>query len=255
MLLAIDIGNTNIKMGVYEGVHLVHHWRVVTERLKLADEYAVLVYNLFKMAGLEVSRVTGCAISCVVPPLTGQFREMVQHYMGVEPVIVSSDIQTGLQYQIDAPHELGSDRIANGLAAYRRSGGPVISIALGTATAMDVVTADGVYIGGAIAPGIGISADALTRAAARLFQIELVRPPSVIGKNTIHYMQSGLILGYAGLIEGLVRRMQQELGAPCEVIATGGLAEVIAHETDAITIVEPLLTLEGLRLIYAMNQP
>lgn len=255
MLLAIDIGNTNIKMGVYAGEHLVHHWRVLTERLKLADEYAVLVYNLFRMAGLELTQVDGCVISCVVPPLTGQFREMAENYLNMTPVIVGSDVKTGLRYDIDAPHELGSDRIANGLAAYRRCGGPVISIALGTATAMDVVAAGGVYIGGAIAPGIGISADALSRAAARLFQVELIRPPSVIGKNTIHYMQSGLILGYAGLIEGLVRRMQQELGQTCDVIATGGLADIIANETDAITIVEPLLTLEGLRLIYEMNHP
>jgi type III pantothenate kinase len=168
-------------------------------------------------------------------------------------VIIGPGVQTGLRYLIDAPDELGADRIANTLATYRKFGGPAITIALGTATTFDVVTAAGEYIGGAIAPGIGISADALFRLAARLYQVELVRPPHVIGKNTVHHLQSGLIVGYAGLIEGLVRRMQAELGVTCPVIATGGLADVIAGETDAITAVEPLLTLDGLRLIYQMN--
>lgn len=253
MLLTIDIGNTHIKLGVYDGQTLAHHWRVTTERYKLADEYGVLLYNLFKWEGMDITTVNGCVISCVVPPLTSQFCTMSRHYLHVEPVVVGTHIETGLRYQIDAPHELGSDRIANALAAYYLYDGPVIAIALGTATAFDVVTAEGVYIGGAIAPGIAISADALFRAAARLYQVELVRPPQVIGKNTVHYIQSGLILGYAGLIEGMVRRMQQELDAPCKVVATGGLAETIANETEAITVVEPLLTLEGLRFIYNMN--
>ncbi len=253
MLLTIDIGNTHIKLGVYDRRTLLHHWRVTTERCKLADEYGVLLYELFKWEGLDITAINGCVISCVVPPLTSQFCTMARHYLHVEPVVVGADIQTGLRYQIDAPHELGSDRIANGLAAYHLYGGPVIAIALGTATAFDVVTANGEYIGGAIAPGIAISADALFHAAARLYQVELVRPPRVIGKNTVHYVQSGLILGYAGLIEGMVRRMQHELGTPCKVVATGGLAETIANETEAITVVEPLLTLEGLRLIYDMN--
>jgi type III pantothenate kinase len=168
-------------------------------------------------------------------------------------VIIGPGVATGLRYSIDTPNELGSDRIANSVAAYRRHGGPVIAVAFGTATAFDVIIAGGEYVGGAIAPGIGIAADALFRLAARLYQVELVRPPQVIGKNTVHYMQSGLILGYAGLVEGLVRRMQAELGGACSVVATGGLAEVIAGETDAITVVEPYLTLEGVRLIYEMN--
>ena len=254
MLLTIDIGNTNIKIGVYEGARLLNNWRVVTERLKLAAEYAVLIKNLFALGGLDPAAVEGCAISCVVPPLTGQFRVLSRDYLGIEPVIISPDIPTGLRYRIDTPAELGSDRIANSLAAYRTYGGPVIAVAFGTATAFDVITAGGDYVGGAIAPGIGIAADALFRLAAKLYQVELVRPPQVIGKNTVHYMQSGLLLGYAGLVEGLVRRMQAEIGTPCPVIATGGLAEVIAGETDAISAVEPYLTLEGLRLIYEMNR-
>lgn len=253
MLFVIDIGNTNIKMAVYEGERLVNYWRILTERLKLADEYGVLVSNLFEMADLRPDEMNGCVISCVVPPLTKQFRNMVLRYLKIDPIIVSPDVKTGLRYAIDTPHELGSDRIANSLAAYRRYGGPVIAIALGTATALDVITAEGDYIGGAIAPGIGISADALFRTAARLFQVEFVRPPHVIGKNTQHYMQSGLIFGYTGLVEGLVTRIQRELGGPCSVIATGGLADIIASETDVITAVEPYLTLEGLRLIYELN--
>lgn len=254
MLLTIDIGNTNIKLGVYQGEQLLAHWRMATERLKLADEYAVMIHNLFELAGLDRRAVTGCALSCVVPPLAAQFRALSRTYLNVEPVVIGPGIATGLTYQIDTPDQLGADRVANSLAAFRRFGGPVIAIAFGTATAFDVITAAGEYIGGAIAPGIGISADALFRLAARLYQVELARPPQVIGKNTVHYMQSGLILGYAGLVEGLVRRMQAEMGGPCTVVATGGLAELIAGETDAITVVEPYLTLEGLRMIYEMNK-
>ncbi len=253
MLLTIDIGNTNIKMGIYDGETLIHHWRVVTERFKLADEYAILIFNLFHMNGIDPTCLHGCAISSVVPPLNSQFDDLAQRYLHLTPVLVSTAIKTGLTYGIDTVHELGADRITNSLAAYRRYGGPVIAVAFGTATAFDVIDAAGCYIGGAIAPGIGISAEALFRAAARLYQVELVRPAHVIGKNTVTYMQSGIILGYAGLVEGLVRRMQHELGGPCTVVATGGLADVIAGETDAITVIEPYLTLEGLRMLYHMN--
>lgn len=255
MLLTIDIGNTNIKIGVYQADRLTAHWRVTTERHRLADEYLVLLHNLFDLGGISPQQIEGCVISCVVPPLTGEFRRLCRDYFHVAPLMVSAATPTGLRYAIDAPAELGADRIANSLAAFRRYGGPVIVIAFGTATTFDVVTAAGEYIGGAIAPGIGISADALFRLAARLYQVELVRPPRAIGANTIHHMQSGVILGYAGLVEGLVRRMQHELGASCPVIATGGQADLIASETDTITAVEPYLTLEGLRLIYELNHP
>lgn len=254
MLLTIDIGNTNIKIGVYQGERLTAHWRVTTERHRLADEYLVLLHNLFDLGGIDARDIDGCAISCVVPPLTGEFRTLCNKYFRVEPLMVNSNTPTGLQYKVDSPAELGADRIANSLAAFRRYGGPVIVLAFGTATTFDVITAAGEYIGGAIAPGIGISADALFRLAAKLYQVELVRPPKVIGKNTIYHMQSGVILGYAGLVEGLVRRIQAELGTSCPVIATGGLAELIAAETEAITTVEPYLTLEGLRLIYEINR-
>jgi type III pantothenate kinase len=254
MLLTIDIGNTNIKFGVYEGETLRSYWRVATERLKLADEYAALIANLFGLSDLKLGDITGCAISCVVPPLTGQFRRLARDYLHLEPVVIGPDVRTGLRFAIDTPRELGSDRVANSLAATHRHGTPVISIAFGTATAFDVVDHDGVYIGGAIAPGIGISADALFQRAARLYQVELAPPPQPIGKNTVHYMQSGLILGYAGLVEGLVRRMQDQLDRSCAVVATGGLADVIAGQTDAISAVDPYLTLEGIRLIYELNK-
>ena len=254
MLLTIDIGNTNIKIGVYQDERLTAHWRVTTERHRLADEYLVLLHNLFDLGGIDPREIDGCAISCVVPPLTGEFRTLCRTYFHVEPLMVNATTPTGLRYNVDTPAELGADRIANSLAAFRRYGGPVIVLAFGTATTFDVITADGEYIGGAIAPGIGISADALFRLAAKLYQVELVRPPGVIGKYTIHHRQSGVILGYAGLVEGLVNRMQAELGTSCPVVATGGLAELIAAETEAITTVEPYLTLEGLRLIYEMNR-
>jgi type III pantothenate kinase len=254
MLLVIDIGNTHIKLGIYQRGHLVQHWRFVTDRFKLADEYAVLVQSLFAMSGLEKSHIRGCAISCVVPPLNSQFIELSQRYLDIDPVVVSPAIETGLHYHIDVPDELGADRITNSLAAYRFYGGPVIAVAFGTATAFDVVSSEGWHIGGAIAPGIGISVEALFRHAARLYQVELIRPPCVIGKNTVHSMQSGIILGYTGLVEGLTARIQSELGTSCPVVATGGLAEVIAGETPAITAVEPNLTLEGLRLVYEINR-
>ena len=217
MLLTIDIGNTNIKIGVYQGEQLVRHWRIATQRFRLADEYAVLVRGLMSLSQFRLEQITGCAISCVVPPLTSQFRELARTYLHVEPVFASLATANGIRF--------------------------------------DVITGDGVYVGGAIAPGIGISAEALFSAAARLYQVELERPAQVIGKTTVQYMQSGLILGYTGLVEGLVRRMEEELGTACTVIATGGLADVIASETDAVDLVEPYLTLEGLRLIHALASP
>lgn len=255
MLLTIDIGNTNIKFGVFDQDTIIANWRVATDRLRLADEYAVMVQSLFSLAGLDMKQISGCAISCVVPPLMSQFRRLSEEYIGVEPVIIGPKVNTGLRYSIDTPNELGADRVANSVAAYHMVNGPVIAVAFGTATAFDVIVEGGEYIGGAIAPGMGISADAMFRLAARLYQVELVPPPQVIGKNTVHYMQSGLLHGYAGLVEGLVSRMHAELGFECPVIATGGLAEVVAKDTKAITRVEPYLTLEGIRRIYAVNKP
>jgi len=258
MLLAIDIGNTNIKLGLYQNDELEVVWRISTQRHSLTDEYAVLVRNLFKLRGYELKDVQGCAISCVVPPLTNVFVELARQHLRVEPVVIGPGVKIGMRLLIDTPRELGADRVAHAVAAYRRFGGPAIVIEFGTATVFDVVSRDGDYIGGAIAPGIAISAEALSRAAAKLYQVDLVRPPRVIGKNTVHYMQSGIVLGYAGLVEGLVQRMWDELGERGVVVATGGMADVImsalSDEHKVIDHVADYLVLEGLRLIYELNQ-
>ncbi len=253
MLLAIDIGNTNIKIGVFKGTEIVAHWRVLTERHKLADEYAVLIRNLFALEHIDVSTIHGCVLSCVVPPLMMQFTHLCSKYLGLTPLVVGPRIASGLTFDVENPDEMGSDRIANSLAAIRTYGSPVIAIAFGTATTFDVVV-DNVYMGGCIAPGLGISSDALFSLAARLYQVELVRPPKVIARNTVHHMQAGVIIGYTGLVEGIVARMHAELGSVCPVVVTGGLADVIAKETPIITAVEPNLTLNGLRMIFEHNQ-
>lgn len=254
MLLTIDVGNTNIKIGLYEGKTLGSRWRISTERHKLVDEYAVLVHSLLNMQNLTADAITGAALSCVVPPLTSVFIDLCREYLGCEPVVVGPGIKTGIRLMIDTPRELGADRVCNSVAAYHLYGGPTIAIAFGTATAFDVISPEGDYIGGAIAPGVGVAAEALFKAAARLYQVELVRPPRVIGKNTVHYMQSGIVLGYASLVEGLVNRMWDEMGARGTVVATGGMAELIAGETSVVDHVSPYLTNEGLRLIYEMNR-
>lgn len=254
MLLTFDIGNTSIKIGVYEGETLRGYWRIATQRTQLADEFAVLITNLLRLRGIELKQITGCGVSSVVPQVTNQIRQMVQSYLNVQPVIIGPGTENGLTFNIETPDMMGADRIANSLAALRKYGAPAIAIAFGTATAFDVLDSNGVYIGGAIAPGLSISADALFRSAARLYQIDLIAPPNVIGKNTVHYMQSGLIIGYAGLVEGLVKRMHNELGGACKVIATGGLADVVAQQTDAIDVVDRYLTLEGVRMIYELNR-
>jgi type III pantothenate kinase len=254
LLLAFDIGNTNIKIGAFAGEELVAHWRIATERRKLADEYAMLILSLFASHGLEASDIGGCVISCVVPPLSATFLDLCRHYQGSEPVVVSHAIETGVRLEIENVHEVGADRLANVLATYRLYGGPAIAIAFGTATVFDVISADGAYLGGAIAPGLGIAADALFQQAARLYQVELQPPPCAIGRNTVEALQSGLVLGYAGLVEGLVKRIQEELGQKTHVVATGGLAEVIAAQTDVIETVNDQLTLMGLSFIYELNR-
>jgi type III pantothenate kinase len=253
LLLAFDIGNTNLKIGAFAGEELVAHWRVSTDRNKLADEYAILILSLLASQGITASDIAGCAISCVVPPLSPVFLEFCRRYLGVEPVVVSHETKTGIRLSLENVHEVGADRVVNALATYRLYGGPAIAIAFGTATVFDTISATGDYLGGAIAPGIGIAADALFRLAARLYQVELVPPPQAIGRNTVQAMQSGLILGYAGLVEGLVKRIQAELKQRAYVVATGGLAEVIAAQTDVIDTVNPHLTLIGLRLAYELN--
>jgi len=260
MLLTFDISNTTIKAGVFRGEKCLVDWRFATERTKLTDEYAMLMLSLFQASGIPASEITGVAISCVVPPLRSVFDQLARQYLHIEPVIVGPGVKTGVKLAVDNPREVGADRVVNVLATHRLYGGPAITIAFGTATVFDCVSAEGEYLGGAIAPGIAVALESLTRSAAQLYQVELVRPPKAIGKNTVHTMQSGLVLGYAGLVEGLVSRLKREMiGSDSRkkvtVIATGGLAEVIAPETDVIDVTDLQLTLKGLRLIYELNMP
>jgi type III pantothenate kinase len=253
MLLAIDIGNTTIALGVFKGEKLKATWRFSTDVHKLADEYAAVLLNLLTLKGLSFSDIDEAIISSSVPPMVTTLEELCQRYCGVTPLVVGAGIKTGVRILLENPREAGPDRVVNAAAAHRLYGGPLIVIDFGTATTLDAVSADGDYIGGAIAPGIGISADALFERAARLPRVELVSPKKAIGKGTVSAMQSGLIFGYVGLIEGIVARMRKELGGKVRVIATGGLASVIAKETDVIEILDPDLTLVGLRLIHELN--
>jgi type III pantothenate kinase len=258
LLLAIDVSNTTIKAGVFRGEELVADWRFSTERSRLADEYGMLLLSLFQAGGIAPADVRGVSISCVVPPLKSVFEQMSRRYLKVDPLLVGPQVEMGLRLAIDNPKEVGADRIVNTLATHRLYGGPAIAIAFGTATVFDCISATGEYLGGAIAPGMVVALESLTRSAAQLYQVELIRPPRAIGKNTVETMQSGMVLGYAGLVEGLVRRLKRELDAPdgkVRVIATGGLAEVVAPETPAIDLIDPQLTLKGLRLIYELNRP
>lgn len=254
MLLCIDIGNTNIKLGLFEGDKLRAHWRIATERTRLADEYAMLLLDLFRAQQITLDVVNGIALSSVVPALTPEFSDLAKRYLKQTPIVVGPGVKTGMNIRTDHPAEVGSDLIVHAVAARALYGAPVIVIAFGTATTFSAVAASGDFVGVAIAPGVGTSAEALFRFAAKLPQIELARPPNAIGKNTVHSMQAGLVFGYAGLVEGLIKRMRAELGSNARVIATGGLAQLIANETPLIEIVEPNLTLLGLRLIYAMNR-
>jgi type III pantothenate kinase len=255
MLLTIDIGNTNITFGVFNDHEaLEHHWRIQTDQERLADEYGILMLELMRFSGLEFDQIRGIAMASVVPPLTPVFVEMVERYVKQTPLVVQTGVKTGVQIRYDTPRDVGADRVVDAAAAYKLYGGPACVVDFGTATVFDAISAGGDYLGGAITPGIGIAADALFSRASKLPRVDLVRPPKAIGTNTIYAMQSGLILGYVSLVEGMVARFRQELGDSMRVIGTGGLAETIAKETDAIEIVNPWLTLEGLRFIWDMNQ-
>jgi type III pantothenate kinase len=254
MLLAMNVNNTNTSFGLYADGRWVAHWRVATDRAKQPDEYAMLLRSLFEYNGLDWSQVSGVALSSVVPPITGAFVDLSRRYLQHDPLIVSHRIKTGVKILIDYPAEIGADRILNSVAARTLHGCPCIVVDFGTATTFDAVSGDGDYVGGAIAPGLGIAAEALFSRTAKLPHIELMAPPAAIGKNTVHAMQSGLVLGYVGLIEYLVARIRSELGDRTRVIATGGMAHILAEQTKIIEGVDPMLTLEGLRLIYKLNR-
>lgn len=254
MLFTIDMGNTNITFGVYKDETLLYHWRIKTDHGRMADEYGIIILGLMRHEGLKFDEIHGVAMASVVPPLTQVFVEMVERYIRHKPLLVEAGVKTGVQIRYDSPRDVGADRIVDAAATYKLYGGPACIVDFGTATTFDAITDKGEYLGGALAPGIGIAADALFSRTAKLPRVDLVRPPRAIGTNTIHAMQSGLIFGYVGLVEGMVARFRAELGPDMRVIGTGGLAETIARETDVIEIVNPWLTLEGLRLIWEMNQ-
>ncbi|MBN1180092.1 MAG: type III pantothenate kinase [Anaerolineae bacterium] len=253
MLLCIDIGNTNITLGLYEGETLGPSWRVRTIHDKMADEYGILLDQLFRRRGYRPEQVTGVAIASVVPPLTPTFEQVCREYVGREPLVVDAGVRTGVPIRYDNPREVGADRVVDAAAVRALYTVPACVVDFGTATTFDAVSAEGEYLGGAIAPGIGIAAQALFERTAKLPRVELTRPPSVIGRNTPHSIQSGLLFGYVGLVEGMVARFEAELGPQTCIIATGGLAEIIARETDVIDVVDPWLTLHGLRIIYELN--
>jgi len=255
MLLTIDIGNTNVTLGVYEGKTLGPRWRLATDHDRMADEYGIMLINLFRHAGVPVAGVDGIIIASVVPPLTRTFEQACRDYIGRDPVIVGPGIENGVRIRYDDPGQVGADRIVDAMAAYRLYGGPACIVDFGTATTFDAISADGEYLGGAIAPGLGIAAEALFKRTAQLPKVDIHRPPSVIGRNTVHSLQSGLLFGYVGLVEGMVARFRAKLGPEMKVIATGGLAEIISRETSVFQIIAPWLTLEGLRMIYELNRP
>jgi len=254
MLLCVDIGNTNITLGLYAGDKLGPRWRLATDHERMPDEFLLQLLGLLSYAGVSREEITGIAIASVVPPLTSTWVEVCRSGLGHDPLVVDRSVRTGITNLYEDPSAVGADRIVDAVAAYRLYGGPACIVDFGTATTFDAISQAGEYLGGAIAPGIGISAQALFERTAKLPRVELARPPSAIGRNTVHSMQSGLLFGYVSLVEGMVARFRQELGPETKVIGTGGLAEIVGRETPVIQIQAPWLTLDGLRMVYEMNQ-
>ena len=253
-LLVIDIGNTNIVLGLYDGERLATQWRIATDHSRMPDEYAMLLLDLFSRAGQDPDSVQGIVLASVVPSLTGTFTEVGERYWRQRPLVVDAGVRTGVRIRYDSPRDVGADRVVNAVAAYRIYGGPACVVDFGTGTTFDAISAEGDYLGGAIAPGIRIAAEALFVRTAKLPRVDIARPPRAIGTNTVHSIQSGLLFGYVGLVEGMVARFREELGLDMRVIATGGLAHLIAAETDVIEVVDQELTLKGLRFIWEMNR-
>lgn len=253
MLLVLDIGNTNIVVGVFDGDSLHATWRLATEVHKTEDEYAGLLMSLLSLRRLDSRQIRNAVIASVVPPLISVFHAVCTQYLGVEPLVVQAGIRTSVRVVTENPREVGADRVANAVAAHRLYGGPAIVIDFGTATTFDAISPSGDYLGGAIAPGLVLSAEALFRHTAKLPDVEIARPRRAIGRDTVAAMQSGILFGYVGLIEGLVARISKELEGKPTIVATGGWAELVAKETKIIEVVNPDLTLQGLRMICELN--
>ena len=254
MLIAFDIGNTNIVFGVFDEAKLIKTWRVGTGIHTMPDEYAALILYLLEHEGIAAAQITDAVLCTVVPPLITTFEEVCEHYFKTSPLVVGSGVKTGVRICMDNPREVGADRIVNAVAAHKLYKGAVIVIDLGTATTFDAVSANGDYLGGAIAPGIAIATEALFTRTAALPRVDLTSPKKAIGTSTVSAMQSGIVFGYAGLIEGIVNRIRQELGGKAKVVATGGYAKLFARETSVIDEINPDLTLVGLQLIHEMNK-
>ncbi|WP_088036613.1 type III pantothenate kinase [Evansella clarkii] len=253
MILVLDVGNTNIVLGVYEKDNLKFHWRIGTDASNTEDQYAMLIKDLFTHEGLQLKCIEGVIISSVVPPIMYSLELMCKKYFNVTPMVIGPGIKTGLNIKYENPREVGADRIVNAVAGIRLYGSPLIIVDFGTATTYCFIDEKKQYIGGAIAPGIRISTEALYSKASKLPRIEITNPGNIIGKNTVHAMQAGIVYGYVGQVQGIVKRMKLQAKAEPKVIATGGLAELIANESEVIDIVDPFLTLKGLRMIYEKN--
>ena len=254
MLLAVDVGNTHTVIGVFKGDDLVDHWRIGTDDRRTADELALMFQGFLGLHGMSFERhVTGVCVGSVVPTVTQALREMTRRYFHYNAVVVEPGVRTGVPILTDNPKEVGADRIVNAVAAVHLYGGPCVVVDFGTATTFDAISEKGEYLGGAIAPGIGISVEALSAAGAQLRKVELAKPRNVVGKSTVEALQSGIVYGFAGQIDGIVERMVKELGGNARVVATGGLAPVVLDASTMVDVHEPWLTLVGLRLVYEKN--